>query len=143
MARNKPRKTAKGSTGKNKNLSQDYMAKYGNKAGVLETNSGLMYRIIDDAEGASPTEFDKVKLHQRIWLADGSVIDDTYKSGFAEEFSVSEAIEGLQEGLQMMPLGARYEFVIPAELAWGRKGNGSKIGPNAVMIMDVRLLEIR
>lgn len=141
MARGKAKKTAKGSAGKNKNSSEEFITKYRNKEGVQESGSGLLYRVIDEAEGPCPTDFDTVKVHQRILLADGSVIADTYKTGFTEEFPLSEAIEGLQEGLQMMPKGSRYEFVIPADLAWGRRGNSGKIGPNAVMQMDVRLID--
>ena len=102
----------------------------------------MCYRVLDPSVGDSPTLFDRVSVHQRILLVDGSVIADTYKTGLKEKFSLAEAIEGLQEGLQLMSLGARYEFVIPAELAWGKKGNGGKIGANALMIMDVRLLAI-
>tara|TARA_Y100000310_G_C20555410_1_gene750257 strand:+ start:286 stop:534 length:249 start_codon:yes stop_codon:yes gene_type:complete len=81
-------------------------------------------------------------VHQRIKLGDGSVIDDTYKKGLPEEYAVSEAIEGLQEGFQLMNVGARYEFVIPPELAWGKRGNSGTIGPNAVMIVDARIVGI-
>ena len=70
------------------------------------------------------------------------MIADTYKTNSSEKFSVEEAIDGLTEGLQMMPLGSRYEFVIPADLAWGKKGNRSSIGPNAVLIIDIRLVDI-
>ena len=142
MARNNSKRQAKGSAGQNKNLSDDFLTKYKNKAGVIECDSGLCYRVLDPSVGDSPTLFDRVSVHQRILLVDGSVIADTYKTGLKEKFSLAEAIEGLQEGLQLMSLGARYEFVIPAELAWGKKGNGGKIGANALMMMDVRLLAI-
>ncbi|MCH1924001.1 FKBP-type peptidyl-prolyl cis-trans isomerase [Shewanella sp. C32] len=141
MARNNSKKSAKGSTGQNRNLTEEFIKKYSAKAGVTATDSGLYFRIIEDADGAKPSEFDTVKIHQRILLADGSVIDDTYRKGLPEEFALAEGIEGLQEGLQLMSKGARYEFVIPPDLAWGRKGNGGKIGPNAVMQMDVRLVD--
>ncbi|MCH1918242.1 FKBP-type peptidyl-prolyl cis-trans isomerase [Shewanella sp. A3A] len=141
MARNNSKKSAKGSTGQNRNLTEEFIKKYSAKAGVTATDSGLLFRIIEDADGVKPGEFDTVKIHQRILLADGSVIDDTYRKGLPEEFALAEGIEGLQEGLQLMSKGARYEFVIPPDLAWGRKGNGGKIGPNAVMQMDVRLVD--
>jgi FKBP-type peptidyl-prolyl cis-trans isomerase FkpA len=132
---------AKGSTGRNRNLSEDFIARYRSKPDVNETASGLLYRIRDDGDGADYDAHQQVKIHQRISLADGSVIDDTYKRGLAEQFGLAEAIPGLREGLKLMREGARYEFVIPADLAWGKKGNGRQIGPNSVMIMDVRLIE--
>lgn len=144
MAKGKSKKTNKGSTGSNRKSSEAFIAKYLQKADVQSTASGLLYRQVDLAatNTTSPCQQDTVKVHQRILLVDGSCIADTYKAGLAEEFSMAEAIAGLQEGLALMTVGDRYEFVIPPDLAWGKKGNGSKIGPNAVMIMDVRLLEI-
>lgn len=141
MAKHKQKKQSKGSAGQNRNLTQSFLERYGQKEGVIETASGLMYRIIEDTANPSPDLTHVVKVHQRILLADGSVVDDTYKKGPPENFHLSEAIEGLKEGLSLMPQGARYEFVIPPDLAWGKKGNGGKIGPNAVMIVDVRLID--
>lgn len=141
MARNKQRTKAKGSTGHNRNLTADFIARYLRQDDVRVTPSGLMYRIIDDVQGERPASDHIVKVHQRILLADGSVVDDTYKKGPPESFMLSEAIEGLREALLLMPVGARYEFVIPPELGWGKKGNGGKIGPHAVMIVDVRLID--
>lgn len=141
MARNKQRIKAKGSAGQNRNMTADFISRYLKQDDVRITSSGLMYRVIDDAQGEQPESHHIVKVHQRILLADGSVVDDTYKKGPPESFMLSEAIEGLREALLLMPVGARYEFVIPPELAWGKKGNGSKIGPHAVMIVDVRLIE--
>lgn len=140
MAKGKTKKTAKGSAGQNKNLTEQYIQKYQQKDGVETLPSGLMFRVVQAAEGEKPSLMHTVKVQQRILLADGSVIDDTYKKGLPEEFALEEAIEGLQEAIPMMPVGSRYEFVIPPELAWGKKGNGGKIGPNAVMIVDVRLV---
>lgn len=141
MAKGK-KKSVKGSAGMNRNQSAAFLAQYETKPDVHHTGSGLMYRVIAEGEGRRPGPDDVVRLHQRIQLPDTTVVDDTYKKGLAESFAVSEAVEGLQEALQMMPVGGRYEFVVPPELAWGKKGNGGKVGPNAVMIMDIRLLEI-
>ena len=142
MARKKEKKSGKGSAGQNRKSSEDFLIKYQQKADVKITDSGLMYRVIDGIEGRQPTIDDSVEVHQRILLTDGKVIADTYKTNGSEKFSVEEAIDGLTEGLQVMPLGSRYEFVIPAELAWGKKGNRSSIGPNAVLIIDIRLVDI-
>tara|TARA_B100000780_G_scaffold234430_1_gene174826 strand:+ start:6740 stop:7162 length:423 start_codon:yes stop_codon:yes gene_type:complete len=136
------RKQSKGSRGSNKNLTEEVLAKYQQRADTTQTGSGLLYRVIEEAGGVKPGFQHTVKVHQRIKLGDGSVIDDTYRNGLPEEYAISEAIKGLQEGFQLMNVGARYEFVIPPELAWGKRGNSSSIGPNAVMIVDARLISI-
>lgn len=136
------KKLNKGSKGQNRKGSELFLQKYANQAEVQQTASGLLYRIIDDVAGRQPNIQSEVVVHQRILNFDGSVIADTYKSGFTDRFNVKEAISGLQEGLQLMSLGARFEFVVPPELAWGKRGVGNKIGPNAVLQFDVRLLEI-
>lgn len=141
MAKNQ-RALNKGSKGQNRKGSEAFVAKYANKPDALQLDSGLMYRILEQTQGPAPTMHNEVVVHQRILNFDGSVIADTYKSGFTDRFSLKEAIPGLQEGLQLMSLGSRYEFVIPPDLAWGKRGVGNKIGPNALMVFDVRLLEI-
>lgn len=83
-----------------------------------------------------------VEVHQRISLIDGTLIDDTYKTGETAEFSVNEALEGYREGLLLMGVGGRTRFFIPPDLAWGKKGSGKRIGPNAVLIIDARLVRI-
>ncbi|MCU4676130.1 FKBP-type peptidyl-prolyl cis-trans isomerase [Catenovulum sp. 2E275] len=139
MARSKSVKS-KGSTGLNKKNSEAFLEKFSQHPDTQQTGSGLLYKIIEQADGALATEFDTVVINQRIRLADGSVIADSYKAGLPEEFALAEAIEGLREGILLMPVGSRYEFVIPPELAWGKKGNSGKIGPNAVLHFDVRLI---
>ena len=128
MARNKAKKSGKGSAGQNRKSSEEFIQKYLQKADSVQCSSGLIYRVVDESEGQSPTIDDTVEIHQRILLTDGSVIADTYKTNSSEKFIIAESIDGLTEGLQLMSLGARYEFVIPPELAWGKKGNGSTIG---------------
>ena len=141
MAKNQ-RALNKGSKGQNRKGSEAFIAKYTNKPDVVQLQSGLIYRILEETQGPAPTMQNEVVVNQRILNFDGSVIADTYKSGFTDRFSLKEAIPGLQEGLQLMALGSRFEFVIPPDLAWGKRGVGNKIGPNALMVFDVRLLEI-
>ncbi|MDO3381351.1 FKBP-type peptidyl-prolyl cis-trans isomerase [Gilvimarinus algae] len=135
-------KLNKGSSGQNRKASEDYMDKYRQKDGVEQTASGLLYRVIEPGSGLTPTEADSVEVNQRIQLVGGKIIGDTYKEGMPDEFTMKEAIPGIREGLQLMQEGARYEFVVPPELAWGKKGVGNKIGPNAVLIFDLRLLKV-
>ena len=136
------KKLNKGSSGQNRKASEDYIDKYRQKEGVQQTASGLQYKQIEAGNGLTPTEADSVQVNQRIQLVGGKIIGDTYKEGLPDEFSMKEAIQGLREGLQLMQEGDRFEFVVPPELAWGKKGAGNKIGPNAVLIFDVRLTKV-
>lgn len=137
------KKLNKGSSGQNRKASDDYMEKYRQKEGVLETASGLLYRVIEEGTGPTPTMTDTLVVNQRILSVSGKIIADTYKEGMPDEFSMKEAIPGIQEGLQLAREGGRYEFIVPPELAWGKRGVGDKIGPNAVLIFDLRLLAVK
>lgn len=139
MAKNK---LNKGSSGQNRKTGEGYMDKYRQKEDVQETASGLLYRIIETGDGLTPTEADTIRVNQRVQLVGGKIIGDTFKEGIPDEFTMKEAIPGIREGLMLMQEGARYEFVVPPELAWGKKGVGDKIGPNAVLIFDLRLLKV-
>ncbi len=118
------------------------MDKYRQKEGVLVTPSGLLYRVLEEGTGISPAATDTVVVNQRILTVNGKVIADTYKEGLPDEFAMKEAIPGVCEGLQLMREGGRCEFVVPPELAWGKRGVGDKIGPNAVLIFDIRLMDV-
>jgi len=102
----------------------------------------LQYKIVESIDGPKPGAFDTVKIHQRALLLDGKILEDTYRQNQPDKVAIKELIEGLQEGLQMMSVGSRYKFWVPADLAWGRKGTGNKIPPNAVLSFDIRLVEI-
>lgn len=113
------------------------------KADVIETESGLQYTILSDGDGASPTEWSKVEVNQRILLVDGTVIKDTFRTPDNDRFSMEEAIAGLKEGLPLMREGARFRFFVPPDLAWGKRGAGDKIGAYATLIFDIRLERVR
>lgn len=123
--------------------SEEYLRKNRMKEGVVETESGLQYEVIDPGEGASPTEWSTVEVNQRILLVDGTVIKDTYRKAENDRFSMGEAIEGLREGLALMREGGRFRFVVPSDLAWGKRGAGDRIGPYAALIFDIRLERVR
>lgn len=143
MARHSKKEGKKqgGSSGQNRKSGDSFLDKYRKKEGVRETASGLLYEIINEGEGDYPTANSNVIVHQRAMLVGGKVLDDSYKENTPMEFSLSDVIDGYSEGLQMMRSGSRYKFVIPPDLAWGKKGSGGRIGPNAVVIFDVHLLE--
>ena len=142
MARREKKARSKGSAGNNRKSGDDFLLNNRQKTGVLETDSGLQYLIVEEKQGQKPGLFDTVKIHQRALLLDGKILEDTYRQNQPDEVKIEELIEGLQEGLPMMSVGSRYKFWVPSELAWGRKGTGNKIPPNAVLSFDIRLVEI-
>ena len=142
MGRREKKRKNKGSAGNNRKTGEDFLIQNAQKAGVFETGSGLQYKVLDESSGQTPELYSTVKIHQRALLLDGKVLEDTYRLNRPDEVKVDELIEGLQEGLQMMPAGSRYKFWVPSELGWGLKGTGNKIPPNAVITFDIRLLEI-
>ena len=142
MARREKKAKNKGSAGNNRKAGEDFLIQNKNKPGVFETESGLQYLILDEKNGPKPGMFDTVKIHQRALLLDGKILEDTYRQNQPDNVKLEELIEGLQEGLQLMPVGSRYRFWVPAALGWSRKGTGNKIPPNAVLTFDIRLLDI-
>lgn len=135
------RDRSRGSSGNNRKLAEEFLAKNGKKKGIVETGTGLQYQVIEHGEGASPAENSYLTVHQRCTLVSGQVIEDTYKENKPSEVQVNELIEGYQEGIMLMNKGARYRFYIHPDLAWGKKGSGSKIPPNSLLIFDVRLID--
>jgi len=112
------------------------------KAGVITTQSGLQYKIIRKGDGPKPKSSDQVKVHYRGSLINGEEFDSSYKRGTPATFRLDAVIKGWQEGLQLMSPGSKYEFFIPSELAYGERGAGSMIGPNATLLFEVELLDI-
>ena len=131
-----------GNKGQNRSKSNNFLEKNRKKPEVMVTESGLQYVILEDTTGPKPQTNDRVRVDQRAWLIGGKMLDDTYKEGVPLEFSLKEVIDGYQEGLMLMGTGSKYRFFIPPELGWGEKGSGGRIGPNAVVIFEVRLLKI-
>lgn len=126
---------------KNKAESEKLLAANQAKAGVKVTDSGLQYRVITAGDGKKPTAADTVKVHYKGTLADGSVFDSSYERGEPVEFPLNAVIKGWTEGLQLMPIGSKYEFVIPAALAYGDQAPPS-IGPAKALTFEVELLDI-
>ena len=142
MGKAKGKKQNKGSSGQNRKKTEDFLNQNRSKEGIFETVSGLQYEIIKDEKGPKPKDFNTVKVHQRAMLLGGKILTDTYKDATPLEIIIKESLEGYAEGLQLMSVGSRYRFYIPPELAWGKKGSGGRIGPYALLIFDVALLEI-
>ena len=141
MAKREKRNKSRGSTGNNRKSGEDFLIKNSKKEGVISTKSGLQYKVIEPGAGDSPPERCNVIIHQRCTLLNGKVIEDTYKENEPDEVPLHELIEGYREGLMLMKKGGKSRFFIPPDLAWGKKGTGNKIPPNAVLIFDVRLVD--
>ena len=112
------------------------------KEGVVTTESGLQYEILTSGTGASPAETDQVSVHYHGTLIDGTVFDSSVDRGQPATFPVNGVIPGWVEALQLMNVGSKYKLYIPSDLAYGERGAGGSIGPNATLIFEVELLSI-
>jgi FKBP-type peptidyl-prolyl cis-trans isomerase FkpA len=121
---------------------QAYLEANKAKEGVQVTDSGLQYRVITEGDGVKPSETDTVTVHYSGKLIDGTEFDSSYARGEPVNFPVNGVIAGWTEALQLMPQGSKWELVIPSDLAYGPGGNGP-IPPNAVLVFEVELLEVK
>nr|WP_241971889.1 FKBP-type peptidyl-prolyl cis-trans isomerase [Aliidiomarina taiwanensis] len=120
-----------------------YQAENASRDGVTVTESGLQYEVMVEGEGPKPAATDTVTVHYKGELLDGTVFDSSYERGEPIAFPLDRVIVGWSEGVQLMNVGSKYRFVIPAELAYGdQQRPGSPIPPNATLIFEVELLEI-
>jgi FKBP-type peptidyl-prolyl cis-trans isomerase FklB len=106
------------------------------------TESGLQYKILEPGEGDVPGPADLATVHYRGTLIDGTQFDSSYDRGQPATFPVGGVIPGWTEALQMMKPGAKWQLFIPAELAYGERGAGQDIGPNATLLFDVELISV-
>ncbi len=127
---------------KNKKEGQRFLAENGKKPGVTTLPSGLQYKVLRPGKGKKPQGQDVVKVHYRGTLIDGTEFDSSYRRGQPASFAVNRIIPGWKEALQLMEEGAKWQIYIPSHLAYGERGAGREIGPNATLIFDVELLEI-
>jgi FKBP-type peptidyl-prolyl cis-trans isomerase len=112
-----------------------------NVEGVKVTDSGLQYKVIEMGEGAKPAATDTVTVHYRGTLLSGEEFDSSYSRNQPMTFQLDQVIPGWTEGVQLMPVGSKFMFYIPPNLAYGPNGGGP-IGPNATLVFEVELLGI-
>ena len=125
----------------NKERGEAFLAENGKKSGVITTASGLQYEVLTQGASTKPTPTDTVEVHYEGKLTDGTVFDSSISRGQPASFRLDQVIAGWTEGLQLMSVGSKYRFVIPAALAYGEMGAGT-IPPNAVLVFDVELLKV-
>jgi FKBP-type peptidyl-prolyl cis-trans isomerase FkpA len=126
---------------KNKTEGTAFLAKNKAKSGVKSTASGLQYEVEKEGTGPKPKATDTVKVNYLGTKIDGTKFDSSYDRGQPATFPLNGVIKGWSEGLQLMPVGSKYKFYVPADLAYGENAPGP-IGPNATLIFEVELLGI-
>jgi FKBP-type peptidyl-prolyl cis-trans isomerase FkpA/FKBP-type peptidyl-prolyl cis-trans isomerase FklB len=126
---------------KNKAESDAFLAQNAEADGVKVTESGLQYKVIEAGDGDRPAATDTVTVHYRGTLLDGTQFDSSYDRGEPISFALDRVIPGWTEGVQLMPVGSKYQFWIKPELGYGEAGGGP-IPPNSALIFEVELISI-
>lgn len=127
---------------KNEKEGKEFLAANAKKDGVKTTASGLQYKVVTEGKGDAPKASDSVKVNYKGTLINGTEFDSSYKRGQPAQFPVSGVIKGWSEALQLMKPGSKYQLWIPSDLAYGPRGAGDMIGPNATLQFEVELLEV-
>jgi FKBP-type peptidyl-prolyl cis-trans isomerase len=125
-----------------KDAGEKFLAENGKRDGVKTTASGLQYEILTEGSGAMPKATDKVTVHYRGTLIDGTEFDSSYARNQPVTFPLSNVIPGWTEGLQLVKAGGKAKLYIPSALAYGERGAGPKIGPNEALVFEVELVSI-
>jgi FKBP-type peptidyl-prolyl cis-trans isomerase FklB len=128
---------------KNKKEGEAFLAENKKKEGIITLPSGLQYKVINEGTGETPELTDVVTVNYRGTSIDGTEFDSSYRRGQPATFPVNAVIAGWAEALQLMKVGSKWLLFIPSDLAYGERGAGRDIGPNATLIFDVELLSIK
>ena len=127
----------------NRQIGQAFLATNGKRPGVTTLPSGLQYEVIKaSTDNTKPTLTSKVKVHYHGTLIDGTVFDSSVERGEPVVYPVNGFVIGWQEVLQLMPVGSKWKVYLPADLAYGDRAAGEKIGPGATLVFDLELLGI-
>jgi FKBP-type peptidyl-prolyl cis-trans isomerase len=127
----------------NQKTGEAFLAENKTKEGVVTLPSGLQYKVLTQGTGPKPTAADTVVCQYKGTLLDGTEFDSSYKRGQPATFAVGRIIKGWTEALQLMPVGSKWQIFIPPDLAYGDRGAGNVIPPNATLIFEVELVSIQ
>jgi FKBP-type peptidyl-prolyl cis-trans isomerase FkpA len=122
---------------------KEFLDKAAKEKGAVKTESGLVFLSLKDGNGDSPSATDTVKVNYRGTLPDGKEFDSSYKRGEPAEFRLNSVIKCWTEGLQKMKTGGKARLACPPTLAYGETGAGDTILPNATLVFEVELLEVK
>ena len=126
----------------NKTKGDAFLAENSKKEGMVVLPDGLQYKILTAGQGKKPAESDTVLCNYKGTFVDGSEFDSSAKAGKPVPFEVKNVIPGFKEVLQLMPVGSKWQVFIPSSLAYGERGAGNAIGPNATLIFEIELVSI-
>jgi FKBP-type peptidyl-prolyl cis-trans isomerase len=126
----------------NAKAEESFLSKNKSQKGVVTTSSGLQYQVLKEGTGAGIKDSDRVKVHYRGTLIDGTEFDSSYARNQPAVFDVAGVIPGWTEGLKLMKFGGKYRLWVPSKLAYGARGAGQAIGPNSLLIFDVEPIEV-
>ena len=126
----------------NKQKGEKFLESNGKKEGVVTSDSGLQYKIIEAGNDVKAGPRDTVWVRYKGSLLDGTVFDEVAADASPIRLTLNRVIPGWTEGLQLMSEGSKYRLFIPSELAYGSKGSGDKILPNSTLIFDVELIKV-
>jgi FKBP-type peptidyl-prolyl cis-trans isomerase FklB len=130
------------SANNNKAAGENFLAENRKKEGVVTLPNGMQYKVLKEGTGPKPKSDSEVKVHYHGTHINGEVFDSSYDRGEPISLSLAQVIKGWQEALPLMSVGSKYQFYIPAELAYGDRGAGTSIGPNEALVFDIELLGI-
>jgi len=127
----------------NKTKGDAFLAENSKKDGVVALPDGLQYKVLTTGQGKKPAESDTVMCNYKGTFLDGTEFDSSTQAGKPVPFEVKNVIPGFKEVLQLMPVGSKWQVFIPSSLAYGERGAGNVIGPNATLIFEIELVSIQ
>lgn len=141
--RSKQAEAGKKAAEENRKAGAAFLAENKGKEGVVTLPSGLQYRILKAGDGRKPTDADTVECHYRGTLLDGTEFDSSHAKGRPARFTLRRGIiDGWREALKLMPAGSTWQLFVPPNLAYGEKGTGRHVGPNATLVYELELLKV-
>jgi FKBP-type peptidyl-prolyl cis-trans isomerase FklB len=141
--RQKQMQAQEAAAAENKNKGDAFLAENGKKDGVVTLPDGLQYKVLTAGQGKKPGETDTVMCNYKGTFVDGTEFDSSAQAGKPVPFEVKNVIPGFKEVLQLMPVGSKWQVFVPSNLAYGERGAGGVIGPNATLVFEIELVSIQ